>query len=297
MDLSVLGFLLAPEVLGSAALVAATHLLRSGLTRLIREHGGDRGASGEVLSDRQWRWISRARTFTWLAAVLGLAAIWAPALHAFALSLTAVAVAVVIATKELILCLSGAVLRASTQAYAVGDWIEVGAVKGEVTDHGLLATTLQEIDVDSNTYEYTGRTLVVPNSALLTAAVRNENFMKRYVFHRFQIHLEPDAVGDLAELEALILDRLERESAPFRDVARRYNGAIRRRTGVGIMGPESRVLVSTTDLAKVCLTVMLFCPTKSATPIQQAVTRDVLRAVRAGRVSGAADRRQPFVAA
>jgi len=37
VDLSVLGFLLAPEVLGSAALVAATHLLRSGLTRLIRE--------------------------------------------------------------------------------------------------------------------------------------------------------------------------------------------------------------------------------------------------------------------
>lgn len=297
MDLSVLGLLLAPEVLGSAALVAATHLLRAGLTRLIRERGGDRGAGGEVLSDRQRRWISRARALTWLAAVLGLAAIWAPALHAFALSLTAVAVAVVIATKELILCLSGTVLRASTQAYAVGDWIEVGAVKGEVTDHGLLATTLQEIDVDNNTYEYTGRTLVVPNSMLLAAAVRNENFMKRYVFHRFHIHLEPDAVGDPAALEALILDRVGRESAPFRDVACRYNGAIRRRTGVGIMGPEPRVLVSTTDLAKVCLTVMLFCPTKSATPIQQAVTRDVLRAACGGRAAGAADRQPPLAAA
>ena len=297
MDLSVLGFLLAPEVLGSVALVAAMHLLRGGLTRLIRERGGDHGAGGDVLTERQRRWISRARTFTWLAAVLGLAAIWAPALHAFALSLTAVAVAVVIATKELILCLSGAVLRASTQAYAVGDWIEIGAVKGEVTDHGLLATTLQEIDVDSNTYEYTGRTLVVPNSALLASAVRNENFMKRYVFHRFQLHLEPAAEADPAALEALIQDRLHRESAPFCDVARRYNGTIRRRTGVGIRGPEPRVLVSTTDLAKVCLTVMLFCPTKAATSIQQAVTRDVLRAVRAGKAAGVADRQQPLAAA
>jgi small-conductance mechanosensitive channel len=140
-----------------------------------------------------------------------------------------------------------------------------------------MATTLQEIDVDHNVYEYTGRTLVVPNSLLLTAHVRNENFMKRYVFHQFAIYTEPGS--DPFALEALILDRIRAESAGFRDVARRYNSSIRRRTGVEIPGPEPRVLISTTDMAKTRIAVSLFCPTRAAAGIQQAVTRDVMRAV------------------
>ncbi len=269
MDQWPVALLLTPYVLISVSLVAAALPLRALLVRLIR-------SESDVLSDRQRRWIRRVRGGIWLVVVLGLAAVWAPALRAFALSLTAVTVAIVIATKELILCLSGAVLRATTQAYAVGDWIEVGTFKGEVTDYGPLATALQEIDVDCNTYEYTGRTLIVPNSLLLTTPVRNENFMRRYVFHRFQVHLEPGP--DLATLEALILDRVRRDSAGFAEVASRYNASIRRRTGVAIMGPEPRVLVATTELAKVCLTVTVFCPTKAAASLEQAITRDVLRA-------------------
>ena len=272
MELAFVDRFVAAQMLTTVGIVLLMFLLRFGLTRMILAR-----AELGVLSEAQRRRVSHVRFATLVVIVVGPVLIWAPELQNFALSLTAVAVAVVIATKELLLCLSGTLLRVGTRAFAIGDWIEIGAIKGEVTETWLMATTLQEIDVDHNVYEYTGRTLVVPNSVLLTSHVRNENFMKRYVFHQFAIYVEPGS--DPFALEALILDRIRRESAGFREVARRYNSTIRRRTGVEIVGPEPCVRVFTTDLAKTRIAVSLFCPTRAAAGIQQAVTRDVMRAV------------------
>lgn len=76
------------------------------------------------------RWTANFRNVLLLVAVIGLIMIWAPQLRTFALSLTAIAIAIVVAIKELILCLSGAALRTFTRAFSVGDVIEVGTTKG-----------------------------------------------------------------------------------------------------------------------------------------------------------------------
>lgn len=78
-----------------------------------------------------------------------------PEIETFALSITAIAVALVIATKELILCVSGALYRASSKAFQIGDWIEIGPHFGEVVDHGIGSTTLQV--VSRHDCAFTGR--------------------------------------------------------------------------------------------------------------------------------------------
>ena len=92
------------------------------------------------------RWSANVRNVLVLVAVIGLIMIWAPQLRTFALSLTAVAVAIVVATKELILCFSGAAFRTFTRAFSVGDIVEIGSSKGEVVDLNLLALRLREFD-------------------------------------------------------------------------------------------------------------------------------------------------------
>src|SRR5919197_4307902 len=57
------------------------------------------------------RWQVNIRTWLLLALFVGLVAIWAEALRTFAITITAVAVAGVIATKELFECISGYLLR------------------------------------------------------------------------------------------------------------------------------------------------------------------------------------------
>jgi hypothetical protein len=57
------------------------------------------------------RWIVTIRNSMVLGLLVGLVVIWAHELEAFAVSLVALAATVVLATKELILCWSGAALR------------------------------------------------------------------------------------------------------------------------------------------------------------------------------------------
>ncbi|SDY94462.1 mechanosensitive ion channel family protein [Citreimonas salinaria] len=218
------------------------------------------------------RWIATSRNVFLFLLLLGLVLIWAPQLRTFALSLAAVAVAIVVATKEMILCLSGSLMRASTRAFAVGDWIEVSGVRGEVVDHTLLGTTIQEFQ--PNSFHYTGRTTVVPNSVFFTAPIRNLTVVRDYTFHSFAITTEADI--DLPSHEPQIASIVERHYGPLREEAERANARIERRSGVDILDPESRIRFSTTDLGKARVTVSLFCPTRLAETLEDAIMREVM---------------------
>lgn len=74
--------------------------------------------------------------------------------------------------------------------FSLGNWIECNGMRGEVTDHSVLSTTLLEPDPPDNGYGFTGRKLVMPNSVLLTHPVHSENPARRFVRHRFRITVE-----------------------------------------------------------------------------------------------------------
>ncbi|MDF0603930.1 mechanosensitive ion channel, partial [Psychromarinibacter sp. C21-152] len=199
-----------PDVVASLLLVLVLWVTRAVIVKLIRLRSD---LPPHVLR----RWIATTRTAFLILVLLGLVLIWAPQLRTFALSLAAVAVAIVVATKEMILCLSGSLMRASTRAFSVGDWIEVAGVRGEVVDHTLLATTLQEFQ--PNSFHYTGRTAVVPNSVLFGSPVRNLTVVREYTFHSFAITTEADV--NLPGREAEIADIVERQYGLHREEAAR----------------------------------------------------------------------------
>lgn len=138
------------------------------------------------------RWIANFRNVLILVGVIGLVMIWAPQLRTFALSLTAVAVAIVVATKELILCLSGAALRTFTKAFSVGDMIEVGSARGEVLDLNLLAARLKEVESRDGSIVPTGRTITLPYSLLFASPLRTLPHSRGFLDHSFEMTFEPD---------------------------------------------------------------------------------------------------------
>lgn len=257
-----------PDLVASVLLVLVLWVARMIVVKLIRMRS-------DLAPHIVRRWTATSRNVFLFLLLLGLVLIWAPQLRTFALSLAAVAVAVVVATKEMILCVSGSLMRASTRAFSVGDWIEVSGVRGEVVDHTLLATTIQEFQ--PNSFHYTGRTAVVPNSVFFASPVRNLTVVRDHTFHGFSITVEPDA--GLPAREAEIAAIVERHYGPHREEAARANARIERRSGVDILDPESRIRLSTTDLGKARVTVSLFCPTRLAETLEDAITRDVMALV------------------
>ncbi|MBY8162858.1 mechanosensitive ion channel family protein [Vibrio fluvialis] len=226
------------------------------------------------LTEHQRKWMSSTKNGTFAATLFVLFVLWQPEISQFALSVTAIAVAIVVASKEIILCFTGSIQRASSRSFRIGDWIEVGKLSGEVIEHNMMATVIQEIDLQHGQYHYTGKTATLPNSMFFTFPVKNLNFMKRYVFHNFTV-VVPEFVN-LYPLVPVMRERIEEHFSHFIDVARRYNSMIEKHAGVDLPNAEPHIDITSAPAGEQIVHFMIFCPTERATHLEQLIRRDFM---------------------
>ncbi|WP_269899958.1 mechanosensitive ion channel family protein [Paenalcaligenes faecalis] len=105
-----------------------------------------------------------------LSAVSFIVMIWATKIAGVAISLSAFAMALVLSTKELIMCITGYTMFAMSRPFNVGDHVALSGVQGLVVDVDLLNLTLSETN---GSHQITGKTIILPNSVLLTAVITN----------------------------------------------------------------------------------------------------------------------------
>lgn len=228
------------------------------------------------LSEDQRKWISLTKNTSFSIVLLSMFLLWRSEVSEFALSLTAIAVAVVVASKEIILCFTGSIQRASSRSFRIGDWIEVGKSSGEVLEHNLMATVIQEIDLHHGHYHFTGKTITLPNSMFFTYPVKNLNFMKRYVYHNFTIVVP--GFKNLLPLLPEFNKQIEGHCEEFIEVARRYNGVVEKHAGVDLPGPDPHVHIDNSAYGDQNVHVMLFCPTEQANHLEFLIRSDFITA-------------------
>lgn len=238
----------------------------------------------EVLAKEQRNWIIRIKNISASLLLIGLILIWAPQLHTFALSIAAFAAAVVLATKEMILCLTGGIMRVSTQPFKATDWISIDGTVGEVVDVDMFAFKVQEVDIKNRSYHFTGRTITVPNSKIFSSTVENYNFFKAYVFEDVKITVLHTNVDPEAASLAL-REIVEKHFTPHRADAQAFNRKIRRRSGFGIGSAEPVYDLATTDGGNYIFSVKLFVPTVLAARLRGDITREFIAYVYGMRLS------------
>ncbi|ABV88051.1 mechanosensitive ion channel family protein [Shewanella pealeana] len=226
------------------------------------------------LTEVQRKWMSRTKNGTFLLIIVILFMLWQTEISKFALSVTAIAIAFVVASKEIILCFTGSIQRASSRSFVIGDWIEVGKICGEVIEHNLMATVIQEIDLHHGQYHFTGKTATLPNSMFFSYAVKNLNFMKRYVYHDFQI-----TVVEFVNLYPLfpeLYEKIEAHCEEFSEVAKRYNSVIEKHAGVDLPGAEPHIHITSGINGEQFVHIMIFCPTEQAIHLEQLIREDFM---------------------
>lgn len=222
-------------------------------------------------SDKRIR-INMVNNIFTLSLIVALFNIWSYEIQKFAFSIAAFIVAIVLATREFIQCFIGFVYLLSSRPFRIGDWIQVGNYFGEVHSTDWAKLTLLEVGQDD--YEYTGKTLYLPNSQLITSVIKNLNFLKRYAMHHFTI-IRDDSVNPFEFIEQLN-EKANKYCDDFKDVAIRYNQLIENRLEINITGPEPHIQIATSDVGDTQVFFTIFCPTERALEIEQKLTRDFM---------------------
>ncbi len=254
----------------SILLVGVLIVIRTIANRIITPRLGS--------AEERRRWLAGSRNTLGLLVFLGLAAVWANAIHSFLLSVVALAAALVIATKELILCLSGSAVRAIGSSYSLGDRIEWGTVRGDVIDISLLTTTLLEVGPGHDFHMPTGRSISVPNSKLLDTPVFNESKIGRYVVHTLRIPLELTPDLDLNRAEQAALDSIHEVCREFLKPAHDWMESLEH-THNFIHSPSAdpRVYLRVADPRCVEMLLRFPSPVRRQGRIEQEILRHFLR--------------------
>jgi hypothetical protein len=262
-----------PDAIQSLVLLAVVLILRIFLVRAVLR-------SERMSLETRRRWVVHVRNALALVFVFGLVFIWGHQLSTFAVSLVAIAVAVVLATKELILCLSGTVLRMGTNAYTLGDRIEVAGTRGNVLDQTLLATTVLEIGPGQTSQQYTGRAVVFPNSLLLSHPIVNETYLRQYVVHVMTVPLWTE--DDWQTAEKLLLEIAMAECAPFLDEARRHMKDLEGKAWLDAPSVQPRVNVQLPEPGRINLLLRIPAPAHRTSRLEQAILKRFLLSFKPG---------------
>lgn len=257
------------EAVESVAMVTALLLARALLLNVhFRRHP-------DFSIESKRRFLVVSRNVTLLLGLFGLAAIWAAQIQTLALSMFAVAAAVVVATKELIMCLSGSILRSATKQYSVGDYIEVNGLRGRVVDINLLNTLMMQVGPNPLVGQLSGKTLSFPNSLLLNHSVRRDNILGDYVIHTAEIpvpiHLDSDEI--VCRLKAV----LEPMCTPYVPAIQRHLENVQAEKLFITPAAQPRVTRVPHDDKVYLIIVRYASPVAKRLEIQQAVIDEFLR--------------------
>lgn len=253
----------------SLLLVLAVLAARWIIARLIRR-------SVPAASELRRRWLVYTRNIMLLVLVLGLVLIWGAELRPLALSIVAIAVAIVVATKELILCVTGTILKTGARSFTIGDRIQIKDFRGDVIDQNLLATTIMEIGPGKLTHQRTGRIAVIPNALFVSEVVVNESFTNDYVLHVFTVPFRRE--DDWRGAQKSLLAAAKRLCAPYIEDARTHMNQISEEQSLDAPSVDPRVTISTPMPGEIHLIVRLPAKSSQRGYIEQGVLAEVFAA-------------------
>ncbi|UAW96917.1 mechanosensitive ion channel [Halopseudomonas nanhaiensis] len=255
-------------LINSLILVVTIGILRALSARFIRRTVQSAELRG--------RWLVNSRNGFLLLLLLGLVIIWGDELRTLALSIVAIAVAFVVATKELILCLTGSLLKSGSRSFNLGDRIQIKEFRGDVIDQSLLATTILEVGPGKTMHQRTGRVVVIPNALFVSEPVVNESFTEEYEFHVFTVPFKRE--DDWQAAQQALLAAANRHAQPYLEQVRRHMKRVSSQRGLAVPSVDPRVTIQVPVASELHLVVRLPVKPGQRGALEQAILSEVFSA-------------------
>jgi len=207
--------------------------------------------------------------------IVGAIFIWSKEIHTLAISFVALGFAIVFAFKEVISSANWEIFRSATNAYTVGDYIEINGMRGVVLDHNFLSTTIQELGPGKRSNQFSGRSITIPNSTFLLSPLINESYMKDYILHTLTIPMA--AEEDWENAEKVLLEAAKKECHPYLQDASSHFDSLSFKLNIGHSAGEPRVAIEIPEPDIIHLVLRFPTPFSEKWTTEQAILRHFLR--------------------
>ena len=165
----------------------------------------------------------------WLACFLLIAAVFRDRLGGLALGIGVAGAGIAFALQEVIASIAGWITISFGTFYAPGDRVQLGGIRGDVIDIGILRTTLMELGEWVSSDLYTGRVVRIANSFVFKEPVFNYSHDFPFLWDEMRVPVKHGSDHRLARvlleqaLEDVCSDELVRNSREaWAQLVRRY---------------------------------------------------------------------------
>ncbi len=231
---------------------------------------------GAMSAERRRIHLVWARNIIWFAALMVIVSVWASTIAGFALSVAAVAGAILIVSKELVMCVHGYLYVTVVQPFKIGDVIEFQQLRGRVVDIDMFATTLVALD---NAGQRTGKVAGFPNGLLLTHPLVNSTPNGDYALHAIQIPIPERLSHDLDRIEAAAQAAADHATADWREDAMSHFAKASEENFIALPSGKTKVSWDFSNPEHLVLIIRVGCPVDQRAKVEQAVFRDTWRAL------------------
>ena len=212
-------------------------------------------------------WVRR-RNVVWVSVVLLILALWSNQITGFMISLAALGGALLVVSKEFILCLWGAGVISLNKSLRIGSTIEIGKYTGQLVNTGFFSFEMAEIGPSK---KQTGRLLQIPNSQIFTEPMKILSAYGAYGVHLIDFNFDKTVQLQIAENLAL---RLANEAGKHWIVeAEEHFSALERNNFVDLPKAQPEVFWSSIDEKCLRMTLRLACPLSKRGRIEKAVVK------------------------
>lgn len=260
--------LFAKSELGRILVTLTTIIVTVLIVKFLQKRARLQGATDIA---RQRRNLVLAKNLVLLTAVILVGATWASKIAGAALSLAAVAGAILIVSKEFLLNLLGTAMLAISRPYRIGDFVEMENISGRVLDSDLIATTVAET-MEGN--QLTGHTVSIPHSILLTKPVRNLTATGRFTINMLPVAIHPDV--DMQSQEQALLKAAHDICGGWIEEANRHFERLESRELVTLPSAEPRVLIELKSVKEYTFSLRYCCRPNERVKVEQAIIRQYL---------------------
>ncbi len=200
--------------------------------------------------------------------------VWFSHVQGILISMMAVAAAIVIALKEIIMCITGGILISINKLYRRGDFLDVEKVRGIVLDKNIFVTRLLELGTERNSQQLTGRIVALPNSIMLSKLIINESYFDGFSIKSFTF--TPYEGVSLEQNENFLLNLATEISSPYLKLAEASILASCRKEGIKApsLGPRIKVILRPDN--KVDLMLKMPVENESISNIEQQLIRSYI---------------------